>query len=87
MKAIHSEVTHIEDRVGPRGGAYWTLTLSCGHHAFRPKPRFDAGAFVSPMIGSGDKRSQRATRERQLRQLRGAPLKVKCIICNLKRPT
>jgi hypothetical protein len=32
------DVVHIADNTGPRGGRYWTLTLECGHHAFRPVP-------------------------------------------------
>lgn len=29
-------VEHIEERKGRRGGAYWSLLLSCGHYGYRP---------------------------------------------------
>lgn len=34
------EVTHIEDRVGPQGGEYWLLTLTCGHLVAKRKRLF-----------------------------------------------
>lgn len=35
-----SEVVHIEEGVGVHGGHYWSLTLSCGHHATRSRSKF-----------------------------------------------
>lgn len=36
-------VVHIDEATGKRGGALWSLTLECGHRAFRPRrvPRPD----------------------------------------------
>jgi hypothetical protein len=33
------DVVHIEEGVGSRGGAYWSLTLACDHVAVRHRPR------------------------------------------------
>ena len=41
VKTLWSEVIHIENRTGPKGGSYWHLTLACGHHhaARNSKPK------------------------------------------------
>lgn len=37
------DVEHIEERVGPHGGKYWRLRLSCGHSVARGVPKFRFG--------------------------------------------
>lgn len=39
-------VEHIDEQEGTRGGRTWCLTLSCGHHAFRPIPRIAPDTFA-----------------------------------------
>lgn len=52
------EVMHIEDCVGPHGGAYWMLSLAeCGHLAPHSKPVFRAyHAFRPPLSAPRRKR-------------------------------
>lgn len=59
------DVVHIETQKGPRGGEEWRLTLACTHVAFRPYPKFT----VQTMI------------RRVMEGPRGAPKKVRCIVC------
>lgn len=42
------DVVHVEDCTGPRGGEHWLLTLSCGHHKARGKPRYQLHQFRKP---------------------------------------
>jgi len=41
------DVVHIEERTGPRGGAYWLLTLECGHR--KTVPRHPGYAYRLPV--------------------------------------
>jgi hypothetical protein len=44
------EVVHIKDSVGPHGGRYWFLTLSCGHFKAVRQPHFrGVQAIVRPI--------------------------------------
>lgn len=73
-------VTHIEDATGTRGGEMWVLTLECGHVFFKRKPRFDLASHLPHLIERA-KKTERAIREHKMRQLRGAPHRMKCTIC------
>ncbi len=67
-------VVYIEESEGPKGGRYWTLTLDCGHHAFRPIPRLNIAAAISPIV--------LMTKHRRRPPLvRTAPQRVRCIFC------
>ena len=39
-------VEWIDSHVGPKGGEYWFLTLSCGHHKSVAKPSFKHGLEI-----------------------------------------
>jgi hypothetical protein len=67
MKAPWQVVEHIEHGVGARGGEYWFLTLACGHHAARRKPRFDFARAVFKGL------TRVASCE--------APHRVRCLLC------
>ncbi len=69
-------VVHIEDKVGPKGGPYWRLTLECGHLAFRrrwnPTPEQFVSSLVSPLVAM-----DKMPRRRRL----DAPQRLRCLHC------
>ena len=70
MKHPFQQVIHIADRKGPKGGAYWYLTLECGHKAFRAKPSLpkDPAMALARLIARNFK-------------IAYAPERVRCRLC------
>lgn len=71
------DVVHIEDGApGPRGGAAWHLTLSCGHLVFRAKPKLTPERAVTDMLPSFVSMAKR-----RRRIVWTAPKRVRCLWC------
>lgn len=70
-------VQHISERVGPRGGEYWALTLECGHLEFRNKPR-SRGPMLPAMVAMGKRYRIRSG---------SAPYRVRCLTCVIMKGT
>lgn len=73
MGGIHAgrpwrEVVHIDSGVGVHGGAYWKLTLECGHPAFRRQPSARGDVLRAVSL--------------RLFRLPFAPRRVRCLHCD-----
>lgn len=72
------DVAHIEDKVGPHGGAYWLLTLSCGHFKAVRQPRYPAGML--PVAHRGNVKQERRQQRVARMSTFLAPRRVKCLM-------
>lgn len=66
------DVEHIERHSGGRGGAFWWLRLSCGHHESRPCP---TGGIDKLLAMGADRFVAHIT----------APRRVRCLLCGLRQ--